>query len=87
MIYEDYMEDFLKEARQEMYDYLREAGKSKEDVYKINYYMRNNLQIPYVSVAGPVGRQPFDSRCFGPWCATVRHRRHSPRSRPARISA
>ena len=39
MIYEDYMEDFLKEARQEMYDYLREAGKSKEDVYKINYYM------------------------------------------------
>lgn len=49
MIYEDYMEDFLKEARQEMYDYLREAGKSKEDVYKINYYMRNNLQIPYVS--------------------------------------
>lgn len=51
MLYEEYMEDYLKEYFVEMQNYLIEAGKSKEDVYKINYYMRDNLQMPYVSEA------------------------------------
>ena len=41
MLYNEYMQDFVDE-------YFNEA-KSKEDVYIINYYLRDNLQKVYVS--------------------------------------
>lgn len=40
---EEYMDDYIKE------DTETKKVKSKEEVYKINYYLRDNLQIPYIS--------------------------------------
>lgn len=45
--YEDYMEEFLSEASSVMNVYTEEGDKSA--VYKKNYYLRDNLQIPYVT--------------------------------------
>ena len=55
-LYELYMEDYMTEAKNEMNKYLESSDESciyedggKEGVYKINYYFRDNLQIPIVS--------------------------------------
>ena len=51
IFYEEYIEDYLKEANDEMgkfVAYIVEA-KDKSNVYKENYYLRDNLQIPFVS--------------------------------------
>lgn len=45
--YEDYMEEFLSEATSTIDAYMEEGDKSA--VYKKNYYLRDNLQIPYVT--------------------------------------
>lgn len=55
-LYELYMQEYLDESFSNMMKYLEknnidlyEAKSSKEGVYKENYYLRDNLQIPYVS--------------------------------------
>lgn len=45
--YEYYMEEFLSEELSAMNSYMEEGDKSA--VYKKNYYLRDNLQIPYVT--------------------------------------
>ncbi len=46
-LYQLYMEDAVLEAENEMNLYVEAVD--KEDVYKINYYLRDHLQIPYVT--------------------------------------
>ena len=46
-MYEIYMEEYMNEYIKESTEVKK--TKDKEDVYKINYYLRDNLQIPYVS--------------------------------------
>lgn len=54
-LYEFYMQDYMIEAIKEMKECLGELSEeylleaSKEGVYKENYYLRDNLQIPYIS--------------------------------------
>lgn len=47
--YDIYMEDYFKDAYNEMIDYLSEAGKSKEGVYKESYVFRDKLQKVYIT--------------------------------------
>lgn len=44
-----YIEDYMQEALMEMDKFFQEEGNDKEGVYKENYYLRDNFQIPYVS--------------------------------------
>jgi len=48
IMYQEYIEDYIKEATNEMLKYNTEAT-DKSAVYKENYYLRDNLQIPFVS--------------------------------------
>lgn len=54
MFYHLYMEEFLNEALNEMNLFLEneeddDSEETEKEVYKINYYLRDNLQIPYIS--------------------------------------
>jgi hypothetical protein len=52
ILYDLYMEDYMLEATAEMNKYLGkefDEATDKSKVYKENYYLRDNLQIPYVS--------------------------------------
>lgn len=44
LLYQDYMEEYLTEATNEMDIYISEAT-----VHKENYYFKDNLQIPYIA--------------------------------------
>lgn len=53
--YNLYMQSYMEDALEEMKECLGEnsqqylEAKDKSEVYKINYYLRDHLQIPYVS--------------------------------------
>ena len=49
-LYSLYIEEYIENAENEMNKYLGENddNKNKEGVYKESYYLRDNLQIPYV---------------------------------------
>lgn len=57
-MYMDFFEEYVHESKIEMFRYFLEnaiafeeegQNEGKEGVYKINYYLRDHLQIPYVS--------------------------------------
>lgn len=58
-MYMDYFEEYVHDATAEMYQYFIENGIPIEDdddeeggkpgVYKVNYYLRDHIQVPYVS--------------------------------------
>lgn len=58
-MYMDFFEEYIQEATAEMYQYFIENGipftedtdeeGGKPGVYKVNYYLRDHIQIPYVS--------------------------------------
>jgi len=60
-LYRMFIQEYIEDANEEMNKYLGEENKplylfdeegeenAKKDVYKINYFLRDNLQIPYVS--------------------------------------
>lgn len=56
-MYNDYFEEYVKQAKLEMYQYFQENDmevpveddQGKSGVYKINFYYRDHLQIPKIS--------------------------------------